>query len=144
MLRRRTGYELTMSIQEKETQSERKASVFYDGACPLCDREIGFYRARRGADTLNWIDVNRCQQDEVAPGLSKKDALARFHVMTADGRLVAGGAAFSHLWASLPGFRLLGRIFSLRPLALLLDWVYAFFLKFRPCLQAGFRCVGGR
>ena len=33
----------------------RPLTVFYDGACPLCDREISFYKRRRGAEGVRWI-----------------------------------------------------------------------------------------
>tara|TARA_R110002167_G_scaffold24188_8_gene85458 strand:+ start:90 stop:482 length:393 start_codon:yes stop_codon:yes gene_type:complete len=111
-------------------------TVFYDGACPLCAREIGFYRRRRGADAVNWVDVSRDGEDEPAPGLSRRQALARFHVREADGRMLSGGRAFAALWLSLPGFRPLGRLFRLAPLAALLERAYSGFLKLRPRLQA--------
>ena len=90
-----------------------KLTVFYDGACPLCDREIAFYRGRRGSEDVSWVDVSVTSVADVAPGLSKNQALARFHVMQADGTLVSGGRAFAELWAALPGFRPWGRL--LRP-----------------------------
>ena len=111
-------------------------TVFYDGACPLCAREIGFYRARAGADRVCWVDVSRTDDGEVTPGLTKAQAMARFHVLDADGRLVSGGVAFARLWEALPGFRLFGRLFRVRPLAWVLDRAYDAFLRFRPQLQA--------
>ncbi len=113
-----------------------KLTVFYDGACPLCGREIAFYQRRRGAEELAWVDVSASPKDEVAPGLSKEAALARFHVQSTDGSLASGGAAFAQLWASLPGFRLLGRFLQAPPLAWLLERGYRFFLRIRPRLQA--------
>ena len=112
-----------------------KLTVFYDGACPLCDREISFYRRRKGAGGVSWVDVSRSPEEEVAPGLSKERALARFHVRNADGTIVSGGAAFAGLWAVLPGFRLLGRLFQIRPLTWALNRAYVLFLGFRPRLQ---------
>lgn len=111
-------------------------TVFYDGACPLCQREISFYKRREGADGISWVDVNDVPKCEVAPGLSKDQALARFHVLNADGRLLTGGAAFAGLWAALPGFRVWGRLFQARPLAWTLDRAYDLFLPIRPRLQA--------
>ena len=91
----------------------KKLAVFYNGACPFCAREIAFYRRRKGAESISWVDVSHlAAEDEVAPGLSKKDAHVRFHVRCADGTLVSGAEAFAGLWLALPGFRLWGRLFE--------------------------------
>jgi predicted DCC family thiol-disulfide oxidoreductase YuxK len=113
-----------------------KLTVFYDGACPLCELEISFYRRRQGADEVSWVDVSGTSIDEVAPGLSRDKALARFHVMHPDGTLVSGGRAFADLWSILPGFRPWGRLLRYRPLTWVLNRVYNLFLGFRPRLQA--------
>ena len=113
-----------------------KLTVFYDGACPLCDREISFYRGRRGAENVSWVDVSGASDGDVAPGLAKDEALARFHVMQPDGTLVSGGRAFAELWAALPGFQLWGRFFRNRPLTWLLNRAYDLFLGLRPQLRA--------
>lgn len=113
-----------------------KLTVFYDGACPLCEREIGFYRGCRGADEVVWVDVSRAHSDEVAPGLSQDAAMARFHVQKADGGLVSGGAAFAELWATLPSFRWAGRLLRQRPFVPILERAYTLFLKIRPRLQS--------
>lgn len=116
--------------------SEDSLTVFYDGACPLCDREISFYRRRPGADAVRWVDVSRAAPESLGPDLTRDQALARFHVRDARGELSSGGAAFSRLWRALPDFRPLGRIFRLAPLAWMLDRGYDLFLRIRPRLQA--------
>lgn len=113
-----------------------KLTVFYDGACPLCELEISFYRRRQGADEVSWVDVSGTSIDEVAPGLSRDKALARFHVMHPDGALVSGGRAFADLWSILPGFSPWGRLLRYRPLTWVLNRAYDLFLGFRPRLQA--------
>ena len=115
--------------------SVNKLTVFYDGACPLCDREITFYRRCKGAEEVSWVDVSRCPEDDIVPGLSKDEALARFHVMTAAGTLISGSRAFAELWAALPRFRLFGRIFRAGIFARVLDRAYIIFLRVRPQLQ---------
>jgi predicted DCC family thiol-disulfide oxidoreductase YuxK len=116
----------------------RKATltVFYDGACPLCDREIAFYRRWCGNQAVSWVDVRGVKDDEVAPGLSRNWALARFHVMRPDGTTESGGAAFAELWSMLPGLRPLSGLVRSRPLKWLLDRAYNLFLVVRPRLQA--------
>ena len=70
---------------------QKELTVFYDGACPLCEREISFYQRQAGSDRLCWVDVSSVPDGEVAPGLSRDQALNRFHVLSADGTLASGG-----------------------------------------------------
>lgn len=111
-------------------------TVFYDGACPLCDAEIGYYQRRRGSERISWVDVSACRDSEVTPGLGRELALKRFHVRTADGELISGGRAFAVLWSALPGYRWLGMAFRSGAPARLLDWLYDRFLRWRPNIQA--------
>ena len=91
-------------------------------------------------DRLAFVDVGRSRSAPVlAPGLTREAALRRFHVRTADGRLVSGAEAFGHLWRSLPGWRWLGRliglrILGLRPLLAIAEAAYRLSLPLRPRL----------
>ena len=111
-----------------------RTTVFYDGACPLCRREIAFYRRRRGAEAVLWRDVSQAKDVKAASGLSTSQALARFHVVRANGALVSGGDAFRALWQELPAFRPLAFLFSLPGLRRLLNMAYNSFLKMRPAI----------
>ncbi|WP_205944546.1 thiol-disulfide oxidoreductase DCC family protein [Pelagibius litoralis] len=122
----------------------KSLTVFYDGACPLCEREIGFYRRRKGAAALHWVDVSEADDGEVAPGLFRDEAMARFHVRDEAGDIVSGGEAFARLWQALPGFRPVGRLFSLWPLTWLINGSYDYFLRFRPRLQRLAGAFGGK
>ena len=44
------------------------------------NRQTLHHATGEGADRISWVDVSRCPEKEVAPGLSKEQALARFHV----------------------------------------------------------------
>ena len=112
-----------------------RATVFFDGSCPLCRREIAFYRRLRGAETICWQDVSQNDDQSVAPGLTRSAALARFHVMLGDGRLVSGGDAFRAVWRRLPLFRPAALLLSLPGLRWVLNRAYDGFLKVRPVLQ---------
>lgn len=114
-----------------EAKSQASAQVFYDGSCPLCSREIAFYRARSGAEQVNWVDVSLFPTEELAPGLTKSRALARLHVLNGQGELVSGGAAFTVIWSLLPGFAWLARLFKGASMARALEWTYVRFLAVR-------------
>ena len=129
-----------MSTLNAGKRSER-ITVYYDGDCPLCLREIGFYQQRRGACEIRWIDLAAQQGEWAAPDLRRSEALERFHVRLADGRLVDGARAFTEVWRALPAFRVAGSLLSTRPVLWLLEPLYTLFLRFRPRLQ---RLVGSR
>ncbi|MBO22421.1 MAG: hypothetical protein CMM26_08650 [Rhodospirillaceae bacterium] len=114
---------------------EASVTVYYDGACPLCSREIDFYRRFRGASNIVWIDIADSGDHNIAPDLPSAAARARFHVRTSSGTLLDGGAAFAHLWSALPAFRWAGLLFRMPPLGWCLDRLYDGFLKLRPRLQ---------
>ena len=118
-------------------RSERSAAaqltVFFDGACPLCRREIDFYRGQRGSEHLDWVDLSAAPPVRpLAPGLDLGTALARMHVMHPDGSFSSGGAAFAAIWRALPRFAVLGKIASVPPVAWLLEIGYRLFLRVRP------------
>ena len=106
--------------------------VWYDGACPLCRREIALMRRldRRGA--IQFIDLVH-EQPASCP-TDREALLARFHA-SEDGRLLAGAAAFAAMWRAIPALRPLG-LAARSPLVLrALERLYRGFLKIRPRLQ---------
>lgn len=104
-------------------------TVYYDGACPVCSREIAHYRTREGAERLAFVDVSA--GGDPAPDLTREAALARMHVRRADGTLASGAAAFATLWQALPGWRLLGRAAAWPGIAQGLELGYRGFLSAR-------------
>ncbi len=78
-------------------------TVYFDGSCPLCAREIAFYRRRCAGDAARWVDVSRESPAALGAGLTRDQALERFHVRRADGTLCSGADAFTELWAEMPG-----------------------------------------
>lgn len=108
-------------------------TVMFDGACPLCRREIDVYQSLVPLETVEWLDVSAADA-----GLSPHDQamlLARFHVRGADGQLHSGAAAFVALWLAMPGWRWLGRVCRLPGFTPVLEWMYRGFLRLRPHLQ---------
>ncbi|MBD0427883.1 thiol-disulfide oxidoreductase DCC family protein [Aquisalinus flavus] len=111
-----------------------RITVFYDGACPLCVREIGLLRklARTGA-----IDFEDVSPPDAAPScdIARTSLMARFHARLTNGSVVQGAQAFTEAWSKVPWLvwlRPLGRNMASR---WLLDRVYDCFLKLRPGLQ---------
>lgn len=118
---------------EKSQKNSNDLTVYFDGSCPLCAREIGFYQAKCTGNVA-FIDIaaNPLPEDG---DLDQKSAMARFHVRLPDGRLQSGGAGFRALWSETPGFRLLARLCDNPPMRWIIDRAYDGFLKFRPATQ---------
>jgi predicted DCC family thiol-disulfide oxidoreductase YuxK len=108
-----------------------RPTVYYDGGCPVCSREVRFYQGREGADSFAWVDVARADEASLGLGLSRHEALARMHVRCADGSLVSGAAAFAEIWRGMPGLRWLGRLLAIPPFGALAELGYRLFLHAR-------------
>lgn len=114
-----------------------EVTVLYDGACPLCRREIGHARRLadgRGGAGLAFIDVagDGCP----LPGAPDQAALlARFHVRLADGRWLSGAEAFAAMWARLPGWRWLAWLARRPGMLPVMERAYRGILRLRPALQ---------
>ena len=106
-------------------------TVYFDGGCPVCSREIAHYRRQPGAEVCAWVDASRCADAELGAGLTRAAALGRFHVRRADGELVDGMRGFATLWRVLPRSAWLGRIASFGPMLALLEFAYQGFLVMR-------------
>jgi 3-demethoxyubiquinol 3-hydroxylase len=118
-------------------------TVYFDGACPVCTREIATYQRMRGAERCQWVDVTACEPSQLGLGLGRDEALARMHVRRADGGLVSGAAAFAALWQVLPATRTLGRVAGWWPVSVFLELGYRGFLAVRPLWRREVTPVAG-
>ena len=106
-------------------------TVYFDGGCPVCSREVAMYRRQPGADALQWVDVAQCGPAALGKGLTREAAMARLHLRCADGSLVSGALAFTGLWRALPKWAWLGRLLGKGPGLWLLEAGYRVFLVAR-------------
>jgi predicted DCC family thiol-disulfide oxidoreductase YuxK len=110
-------------------------TVWFDGGCPLCVREIALMRRldRRGA--IEFVDV--AEPGGVCP-IDRGELLARFHARE-DGVMLSGAAAFAAMWRAIPALRPLGLLARNRRVLATLERLYVRFLRVRPRLQAWMR-----
>jgi predicted DCC family thiol-disulfide oxidoreductase YuxK len=111
-----------------------KSTVYFDGSCPLCRAEIGYYRRTDQAGSLCFVDVS--ESAALTPeGTTQQQAMERFHVRASDGRILSGAAAFVEVWSRLPKWRLAARAASLPGVLPVLEWGYRMFLPVRPLMS---------
>jgi predicted DCC family thiol-disulfide oxidoreductase YuxK len=111
-----------------------KTTVWYDGECPFCMREIALMRRldKRGAIEF----VNAASDSAVCP-LDRDILLARLHAMEngENGIMVSGAAAFAAMWRAIPVLRPLGLMARIPIILSILEWAYTLFLRVRPRIQ---------
>jgi len=114
-----------------------KSTVFFDGSCPLCQAEIGYYRRRNQTGALCFVDIS--ETGAVKPdGITRQKAMERFHVRASDGRVLSGAAAFVEVWSRLPNWRWAARAASLPGALAALELAYRMFLPIRPFISRFF------
>ena len=106
--------------------------VFYDGACPLCMREIRMLRRRDRRARIRFTDIS--------VGLSWETLMNRIHGRLPDGTVIEGVEVFRRLYTAA-GFRWLVALTRLPGVSQLLDLCYKLFAKNRLRLTG--RCLDG-
>jgi len=114
-----------------DSVKQLKPIVFFDGNCPLCSKEIKHYMRCDGADDLNWIDLNVCDDLYEEFGIKQEKALQIFHVRDAKGDWQLGVDGFILVWQKLKYYRWLARFVLLTGMRRPLVWLYARFAKKR-------------
>jgi predicted DCC family thiol-disulfide oxidoreductase YuxK len=112
-----------------------KFTLFYDGACPLCQAEIIFLSGRNQANLLDFVDINSERFDSQKLGISCEAALAAMYGQFASGKLIQGVSVFPEAYrrANLPR---LAWFFSRKPLQPFLKLAYLFFAKNRHAISS--------
>jgi predicted DCC family thiol-disulfide oxidoreductase YuxK len=107
-------------------------TVFYDGKCGLCRREIEHYIRIAPAGKFAWVDITVAPESFVQRGYGVKDGLKALHVEDHVGKMHQGVAAFAVIWQALPRlWPLLALILKL-PFALpFVEKLYAYFAAWR-------------
>jgi len=110
-------------------------TVWYDGACPLCLREIAWMRRLDRKGAIHFVDLTDAGQ---ACPLDRRLMLERFHVRQGD-RIYSGAAGFAAMWRAIPALRPLGELARWAPVLWALEQAYRGFLTVRPVLQRWLR-----
>jgi predicted DCC family thiol-disulfide oxidoreductase YuxK len=117
-----------------------EVEVFYDGACPLCAREIAMLRRLdRGRGRIRFTDIATVGFDPASVGASWAALMREIHGRLPDGRLIVGVEVFRRLYAAV-GFRALVAVSRWPVIAPALSVAYTLFARNRLRLTG--RCDG--
>ncbi|WP_460233836.1 thiol-disulfide oxidoreductase DCC family protein [Aurantivibrio plasticivorans] len=75
--------------------------MFFDGACPLCAREISLLAKWDTRKVIHFIDLNDTVQMRAFPSIEMNDAMASLYVKISDGEVFRGVDATYVIWESV-------------------------------------------
>lgn len=119
------------AMQAQQASDPRKPILFFDGACPLCSREVAHYRRMDRQSRVEWVELNSHRARLLAFGIDPQQALARIHAITPQGQVVSGVQAFVTVWRELPYYRVLAAVARWNWLMRMLDRAYDRFAAWR-------------
>lgn len=106
-------------------------SVFYDGGCGICSREIAYYKRLAAEHRFAWIDISRDPSQLSHINVTYETAMKHLHVQDDEDRVHTGIDAFIVMWAHLPYWTFASRIASIPHMKWLLAKAYDVFAEWR-------------
>ena len=113
------------------TNSDPQLTVWFDGACPLCLKEIALMRKLDRRQKIAFVDVSA---EGASCPISRQALLARFHAREGS-KLYSGAEAFAAMWRAIPALKPVGIAARFPPVLWILEKLYLGFLRVRPSLQ---------
>ncbi len=106
-------------------------TVFYDGKCGLCSKEINHYRTIAPSGAFDWQDITESMAGLEQEGVSLADGLRRLHARDAAGELHVGVDAFILMWRQLKRWRVLAVLVALPGIRQIAAFTYEHFADWR-------------
>lgn len=84
-------------------------TVYFDGECPICRREIDFMKKFNRKHQLAFIDFSASSYRSAEHGFSPCDLGKVIHARWSNGTVIMGVEVFREMWEAI-GFRTLARL----------------------------------
>ena len=112
--------------------AESQITVYYDGLCPLCVREIRWLRKKNTKGEIHFEDYNQSECEAASRyGLTRSDLHRAIHGVKQDGTILRGMAVFREIYGLL-GMGWLTRPTGWPVLKWIFDGLYWCFARIRP------------
>ena len=102
-------------------------TVYYDDQCPLCTREINFYKRKIDPKSAHWESISNIDEKKI----DKSKALEKLHVSDSNGNLFVGTDAFIEIWARIPQLNKIAKVMKIPIFKIFLEIGYEIFLILR-------------
>ena len=106
-------------------------TVFYDGKCGLCSKEINHYRKIAPAGVFDWQDITESADDLKQEGISLAEGLKLLHAKDNNGQMHVGVDAFILIWKQLKRWRVLAVLVGLPIIRQIANASYRAFASWR-------------
>ena len=105
-------------------------TVFFDGACPICAREIALMKRLDRRQRLAYCDFSRLDYDTASKGFAPSELGTVIHARWADGSVITGVDVFRAMWEAV-GLGLLAKLSHLSLVEPLVLRAYEWFARNR-------------
>lgn len=126
------------SPQNNVTTPAWAVEVYYDGACPLCRREMGMLRRLDRRGLIRFTDIAAPDFDPARLGSSNEQLMGEIHGRLPDGTWIKGVEVFRRLYGAV-GFRWVIAVSRWPGIRQALDLGYRLFARHR--LRMTGRCT---
>ena len=115
----------------KFQRSPSVISVFFDGKCNLCSKEIDYYQRIAPKNTFNWVDITKTPGELDKFEIKLSDGLRLMHVADSRGNIFTGVDAFIIMWKQIKYWKFLGLFVSLPIVKQIAKLLYQYFADWR-------------
>lgn len=106
-------------------------TVFYDGKCGLCAKEIQHYRQISPEGIFDWQDITQSDTDLKKEGITLSQGLKFLHARDDNGQMHVGVDAFILIWQNLRYWKGLAMLVALPGIKHMAQALYKHFAKWR-------------
>lgn len=108
-----------------------KPSIFYDGGCGLCQKEIRHYQRLDKNSAIEWVDIYKKPESLQSHGIEYLDAMMVLHGINKDGDIVKGVENFISIWQNIEQYQWIAKCVLRLRLMGVLQGCYMRFAKWR-------------
>lgn len=123
--------------------TNHQISVYYDGGCHLCSREIDIYKRKDTDQKIEFVDISSPEFTLNTDKVSLEDIHKYFHVKTNKDEWLQGVDAFEKIWEVLNIFKPLQLVSKNKLTRPFMNFGYSLFVKARPYLPRKKGCETG-
>lgn len=106
-------------------------TVYFDGKCGLCAKEIAHYARIAPDGVFRWVDITVDPDAFIARGFRVSEGLKLLHAQREDERMHVGVDAFILIWQQLPRWQWLAIFAALPVIRPIANYSYAWFARWR-------------